>query len=218
MHLRVAPHVSHKFQYVSYQTFNSRDLSAVSNDNLGRGRATVASEGLDLLDDVHAVRDGSKDGVLSIEPVGLNGAKEELRPVGVGSSIGHGENSGPGVLESEVLVGELLSVDGLSSGAVLAGEVTALAHEVLDDTVEGGALVAESLLASAEGAEVLGALGGDVGAEGHLDAAEGATVGGHIKEADRVRHFQLFYVKTADGEVMVMVCRKNIERNSVLVV
>jgi hypothetical protein len=45
---------------------------------------------------------------------------------------------------------------------VATGEVTTLEHEVLDDTVEGGALeveglagLADTLLASAEGAEVL---------------------------------------------------------------
>lgn len=34
-----------------------------------------------------------------------------------------------------------------------------LAHEIWDDTVEGGALVAEALLAGAEGAEVFSSLG-----------------------------------------------------------
>lgn len=37
-----------------------------------------------------------------------------------------------------------------------------LAHEVGDDAVEGGSLVAVSLLAGAQGAEVLGGLGDDV--------------------------------------------------------
>ena len=39
---------------------------------------------------------------------------------------------------------------------------TYLAHEVGDDTVEGGSLVAVTLLAGAQGAEVLGGLGDDV--------------------------------------------------------
>jgi hypothetical protein len=59
------------------------------------------------------------------------------------------------VLEGEVLVGEFLAVDGLASGAIVVGEVATLAHEVGDDAVEGGALEAEALLASAQGAEVL---------------------------------------------------------------
>ena len=44
-----------------------------------------------------------------------------------------------------VLVRELLAVDGLAAGAVAGGEVAALAHEVGDDAVEGGALVVEGL-------------------------------------------------------------------------
>jgi hypothetical protein len=67
-----------------------------------------------------------------------------------------------GVLEGEVLVRELLAVDGLAAGAVAAGEVATLAHELRDDAVEGGALeverlarLAHALLAGAEATEVL---------------------------------------------------------------
>jgi len=41
----------------------------------------------------------------------------------------------------------------------VVGEVATLAHEVGDHAVEAGALEAEALLASAEGAEVLAGLG-----------------------------------------------------------
>jgi hypothetical protein len=54
---------------------------------------------------------------------------------------------------------------------VAAGEVTALEHELGDDTVELGALVAEALLASAESAEVLSRLGDDIVEELEVDAA-----------------------------------------------
>ena len=73
----------------------------------------------------------------------------------VGTSVGHGEDAGAVVLELEVLILELVAVDGLSSSAVVVGEVTALAHEVGDDPVEGAALVAEALLAGAESTEVV---------------------------------------------------------------
>lgn len=77
-----------------------------------------------------------------------------------------------GVAELEVLILELVAVDGLATSAcqqrlnsgsfvvryriertVVVGEVTTLNHEVLDDTVEGRALVAEALLASGQSAE-----------------------------------------------------------------
>lgn len=69
------------------------------------------------------------------------------------------------VLQGEVLVLELVSIDGLSASAIVVGEVTALAHEVGNDTVEGGALVAVALLAGAQGAEVFGGPGHDVRAQ-----------------------------------------------------
>ena len=49
-----------------------------------------------------------------------------------------------------------------------------LAHEVGDDAVEGGTLEAVSLLAGAQGAEVLGGLGDHVSSQLHDNPAEGA--------------------------------------------
>ena len=66
------------------------------------------------------------------------------------------------MLQGEVLVLELVAVDGLAPGAVPGGEVTTLAHEVGDDTVECGSLESESLLSGAESTEVLRSLGDNV--------------------------------------------------------
>jgi hypothetical protein len=49
----------------------------------------------------------------TVQPRGDDGGDEELGSVGVGSSVGHGEQEGLVVPELEVLVGELVSVDGL---------------------------------------------------------------------------------------------------------
>lgn len=54
---------------------------------------------------------------------------------------------------------------------IAAGEVTALEHELRDDTVEGRALVAKALLAGAKGTEVFSGLGDDVIEEVENDAA-----------------------------------------------
>lgn len=66
----------------------------------------------------------------------------------------------------EVLVLKLLPIDALAAGSIVLCEITALDHELLDNTVEGAALVVEgharfglAFLAGAEGAEVLGRLG-----------------------------------------------------------
>lgn len=94
------------------------------------------------------------------------------------------------MLEVEVLVSELLAVDGLAASTVTGSEVTTLEHEVRDHTVEARALVAEALLASAESTEVGGSLGDDTAyklehvlvKELELDGAKGSTVLGNVKE------------------------------------
>ena len=54
-----------------------------------------------------------------------------LGAVGVGAGVGHGQDPWPGVLEVEVLVVELVAVDGLAAGAVVVREVTTLPHGML---------------------------------------------------------------------------------------
>ncbi len=100
------------------------ELAAVGDDNLGPGGAAVRAERLHGLDDLHALDNAAEDDVLAVEPRGLDGAEEELRAVGAGASVGHGEHAGAGVLEGEVLVRELGAVDRLATRAVVVGEVT----------------------------------------------------------------------------------------------
>ena len=81
-----------------------------------------------------------------IQPGGLDGGDEELGAVGVGTRVGHGEEARRGVLDQEVLVVELGSVDRLAPGPVKPLEVSALQHELWDDPVEDRPLVREPLL------------------------------------------------------------------------
>lgn len=78
--------------------------------------------------------------MLSIEPAGLGGAKEELRSVGTRASVGHRQDSRSSMLQGEVLISELLAVNALTTGTIVVGEITTLAHEVGDHPVEGRAL------------------------------------------------------------------------------
>ena len=145
--------------------FERLALATVSNNDLLLGLAILRSERFHLLDNVHALDDLAENDVLAVQPLGLGRAQEELGAVGVGSSVGHGQDSGSGMLVGEVLVLEFVSVDGLASGSVVVGKVATLAGEVGDDPVEGGALVSESLLSGAQGAEVLGGLGDHVSSQ-----------------------------------------------------
>jgi chromosome condensin MukBEF MukE localization factor len=110
----------------------------------------------------------------------------------VGTSVGHGEKTRALVADLEVLVGKLLAVDGLSTGAldkisifstiayeegltyVTTGEVTTLEHELGNDTVERRALVGQDLASVvceslAELSKVLGSSGDDIVVELEFD-------------------------------------------------
>lgn len=158
------------------------ELAAVADsDVLGR-LAGLAAVRLDLLHYIHALNDGAEDDVTVVQPRCLHGGDEELRSVGVGAGVGHRHDAGSGVLQGEVLVLEFVAVDGLATSAVVVGEVSALAHEVGDDAVECGALVAVAFLAGAQGAEVLARLWNDIGTKLNDDAANGVSVSGHVEE------------------------------------
>lgn len=128
--------------------------------------------------------------MLSVEPLSDDGGDEELGAVGVGTGVGHGEETGLVMAKLEVLIGKLGTVDGLATSAVVVGEVTALEHELGDDTVENAALVVQTvtLLTSAEGTEVLGGLGDNVGEQLKGNAAELGAISGDVEEDNGVGH------------------------------
>lgn len=162
----------------------------MGDDDLLGGSTRVATQLLNILDDVLSLNNTTKDDMLAIQPRAGDGSDEELASVGVGSGVGHAQEEGLSVLELEVLVVEALSVDGLASSAVVSGEITTLAHELGDDAVEGAALVAKALLASAQGAEVLGSLGDSLVEEFKDNAAKGSTTGGNLKVDTGAAHFK----------------------------
>ena len=114
------------------------ELTAGGNSDLGRGFAAFRAVALNCLHNVHALGDRAEHDVLAVKPVGLHGAQEELGAVGVGASVGHGQDTGASVLEREVLIFELGAVDGLTTEPGSVGDVTTLQHEIGDDSVERG--------------------------------------------------------------------------------
>lgn len=129
-------------------------LSTVGYDDLLGSFSRLVAIRFDFSDNIHALDNSAKDNMTVVQPGGLHGGDEELGTVCVGSSVGHGHNAGSSVLKDEVLIFELVSVDGLSSSSVMVLEIATLAHEVRNDTVESGSLVTEALLSGAESAEV----------------------------------------------------------------
>ena len=98
------------------------------DDDFLSGCSALRAYALDGLDDVHALDDGAEHDVLAVQPRGLVGAQEELRAVGVGAGVGHGKDSRASVLQLEVLILELHSVDGLVTSAVPGSEVSTLGN------------------------------------------------------------------------------------------
>ena len=173
------------------------ELTAVGDDTGLLGLAGLAADSLKGIEHLHAAGHLTEHAMLAIQPVAGDEAHEELRSVGVGAGIGHGEISSLGVSHDEVLIGELHAVDGLTSGTVVSSEITTLGHEIRDDSVEGRALVMEgdtglalSLLASAKSSEVLSSLGALVSVELHGHSAGSSSSNGDIEKHSRVGHFK----------------------------
>lgn len=166
----------------------NRKLSRSGNGN--RFNGLVTSRGLDVfhsINNVHTLKNMTKDNVSVIEPSCLDSANEELASVGVTASVGHGENTGTGVLQLEVLVRELATVNGLAASTIALGKVTTLDHKVLDNSVERRALIAVTkvlpirVLTSSKRTEVLGSLGHSLAVKTHDDSTEGLTTMFNVK-------------------------------------
>lgn len=83
----------------------------------------------------------------------------------------------------------------VNAPAVTAGEITSLQHELRNHAVEHRALVVEglaggpdSLLASAQRAEILRRVRHNIGTQLEGDAADGAATDGHVEKNFRVGH------------------------------
>ena len=64
--------------------------------------------------------------MLVVQPLRLDCGDEELRSVGVGAGVGHGEQPGGAMLHQEVLVIELGTVDALSARAIKILKISTL--------------------------------------------------------------------------------------------
>ena len=123
------------------QSVRSLEDTAVSDNGSLGGGATAGTDLLKSVDDILTLDDLTKDDMSAIQPRCLLEGDEELGAVCVGTSVGHGEKVGAGVLEVEVLVLEFHAIDRFSTGAVAVGEVATLSHELWDNSVEVAAHV-----------------------------------------------------------------------------
>lgn len=101
----------------------------------------VSARLLDHTHYIHSFDDFAKNDVSTVEPRRLFNRDEELRPIGVLASIGHGQPSSTVVLQLEVLVCEAITIDAATSSAIALCEVSPLDHELFDHPVELAAFV-----------------------------------------------------------------------------
>ena len=64
--------------------------------------------------------------MLVVQPLRLDCGNEELRSVGVGAGVGHGEQPGGVMLHNEVFIIELRAIDALSACAIKILKISTL--------------------------------------------------------------------------------------------
>jgi len=132
----------------------SRDLASIFR--------TISLELIFLELSLSSSKTSPKNNVLTVKVRSRDKGDKKLGPIGIFSGVGHGEEIGFFMFLYKVLIVEIIAIDGLSTGTVSTGEVTALGHEIRNNTVELGPSVAKSLLTSAKGTKVLCGSGGYV--------------------------------------------------------
>jgi hypothetical protein len=124
--------------------------------------------------------------MLAIQPATRSSGEEKLAAVGVGAGISHRKQSWNIVFMLEILVREFATVDAFAAGAIVIGEVAALAHELWDDAVEGAGFVSKTMLARTERAKILRRLR-HIAEQLELNAARGFVCDGDFEEAAKGR-------------------------------
>jgi len=121
------------------------DLTAL-DDLHGSPRLTgIGTLFLNDLNHIHTFYHPAEDDMLAIQVWCRHRAKKELRAVCIWPRVGHRQDPWTGVLMLEVFVLELRTIDRFASGAISPCEVTTLAHEAGDYSVEATALEVKRL-------------------------------------------------------------------------
>ncbi len=110
------------------------------------GVTCLGSEGFHLVDDVSAFYDLPEDNMLIIQPMQYIQRNIKLTPIGILlPTVCHRKKIRLIMPMPEVLIVKVNPVDTLSTLPISIGDITALYHEVLYDSVEDVSLVVEFL-------------------------------------------------------------------------
>ena len=130
------------------------DLSTVSSGDLLAGLAIPGPKALHGFHNIHALFHLAKDHMLTIQPLSLGSADEKLGTVCVEASICHGQDARTRMLQEEILIIKFLPIDGLATSAIMACEVTTLAHKSRNYSVTAGTFITKAFLPSAQSMKV----------------------------------------------------------------
>lgn len=138
--------MTRNWDFVFLLVFQHQDPAIGDLDILQGSIEFVGLQVLNFADDFFARNHVAKDHVQSIQMRRRFGGDEELRSIGVGSAIGHGQEEWSIVLDFQVFIGERLSVDGFAAGSIVIDKVSALQHESLDDAMKNRASIMQRSL------------------------------------------------------------------------
>lgn len=168
-----------------------RDFSSLA------GLSVSTSDFVEFFNNLLSFNDFTENNMLSVKPGALNECDEELRSVGVGTSVGHWEKVRLVMFEFEVFIFKLVSINGLASGTISVCEVSSLSHEISDDSMERWSLVSKSFLSGTESFEVGSSLGDNTIKQFEDDSASWGGSDFDVKENFRhlwwIRNIQIIF-------------------------
>ncbi len=96
------------------------ELSTSRNLNRSPSGTRSRSNSLNRPNNIHTFNNRAENNVLAIQPCSFDGTQEELRSIGIGACVRHGEDSRSGVLKHEVLISEFVSLWMITIAATVA--------------------------------------------------------------------------------------------------
>lgn len=173
-------------------------LPALGNHNVLRWFLVVGAREFNLLHNIHAFDNLTKDNVFTIEMWSRDASNEELTPISVRTAVSHGKKTRGIKFEGKVLIGKFIgAVDGLRACAIAEDEISTLDHEVFDHSMELATFVAKrsSLgilrFTGAELTHVLCRFRRDVLEQLHFDTSKWFSSKSDVEEYDRVRFWSV---------------------------
>ena len=132
--------------------------------------------------------------MLAVQMRGLLEGNEELGAVCVLSCVSHAQQEGLVVLELEVFILKLSSIDTFTPSSIKLCEVSSLGHESSDDTMKNGIekvqvlarLGGSALFSSAETSEILSGQWSNIFEELHLHSSRWLSLNLNIKINARI--------------------------------